>query len=224
MAVKNMDILDELIQKGWNLKDSGKFEHAIDEFNEALRVAPNSTETKTVYVGRGLSYMGIYEYASAIEDFETALKIDPNYTAAIRGLKIAKEKYAQNPVPKKPTPQKEPLNNQADRVSRNYEHIVTNVKKSKYPLMSFSREYFMILYEISLWLILIGSAIGFAGFLGNAAGGYGFHWGFCILGFIIGVLIGLGIIGLSGGVIAVFLRMAEDVEKIKHSQFPQIKI
>ena len=29
MAVKNMDILDELIQKGWNLKDSGKFEQAI---------------------------------------------------------------------------------------------------------------------------------------------------------------------------------------------------
>ena len=102
--------------------------------------------------------------------------------------------------------------------SRRYDHITDNINTSKYPLMSFSREYFMILYEIGLWLILIGSVIGFTAVFGQIGDGEGSTLAWGIFGFLIGIIVGLVIVGLSGGIVAVFLRMAEDIENIKHSQ------
>ena len=83
---------------------------------------------------------------------------------------------------------------------------------SGYPLINFSRKYFMILYELSLWLFLFGSAIGFAVLFDNAMGE---GWG--ILGFIIGIMVGLVFIVVSSGLVAVFLRIGADIEKIKNS-------
>jgi hypothetical protein len=66
-----------------------------------------------------------------------------------------------------------------------------------------------------LWLILIGCAIG--GFItgGNALGGRGFSFGYGLLGLLIGGFVGLVTVILSGGLIANFLNMVDNIETIK---------
>ena len=66
-----------------------------------------------------------------------------------------------------------------------------------------------------LWLILIGCIIG--GFIagGSLLGGRSFNLGYAILGLIIGGIIGFLTIILSGGLIANFLNMVDDINIIK---------
>jgi len=67
--------------------------------------------------------------------------------------------------------------------------------------------------NVLLWLILIGCVIGGFIVFGNVFGGRRFSFGYAILGLIIGSLIGLISIILSGGLIANFLNMVDNVEK-----------
>lgn len=70
--------------------------------------------------------------------------------------------------------------------------------------------------NVLLWLILIACVIG--GFVagGTLLGGWGFSFGYAILGLIVGGLIGLITIILSGGLIANFLNMVDDISSIKY--------
>jgi len=70
--------------------------------------------------------------------------------------------------------------------------------------------------NVLLWLILIGCIIGGFIVFGNVFGGRGFSFGYAVLGLIIGTLIGLIIIILSGGLIANFLNMVDDINEIKY--------
>ena len=62
-----------------------------------------------------------------------------------------------------------------------------------------------------LWLVLIGCAIG------GAIGIYSITWveGYAFLGFLAGGIIGLITVILTGGLIANFLNMVDNIEKIE---------
>ena len=62
-----------------------------------------------------------------------------------------------------------------------------------------------------LWLLLIGFAIG--GLIGGAILG---GPGYAVLGLLIGSLVGLITVVLSGGLIANFLNMVDNIETIKY--------
>jgi len=70
--------------------------------------------------------------------------------------------------------------------------------------------------NVLLWLILIGCIIG--GFIlgGTTLGGRGFSFGYAILGLLIGGFFGLVTIVMSGGLIANFLNMVDDINEIKY--------
>jgi hypothetical protein len=70
--------------------------------------------------------------------------------------------------------------------------------------------------NLLLWLILIACAIG--GFIvgGALLGGWGFSSGYAFLGLLIGGFVGLVTVVLSGGLIANFLNMVDDISTIKY--------
>ena len=88
-----------------------------------------------------------------------------------------------------------------DKQQYHYSPISEN---SGYPLTRFSRKFFYGLFELYLWFTLIGVVIFCTQLLG-------------VLGFFIGIFGGLVSVGILGGIVAIFLRMAEDIEKIKKS-------
>ena len=69
--------------------------------------------------------------------------------------------------------------------------------------------------NVLLWLLLIAFVVG--GFItgGNLLGGWGFSFGYAFLGLIIGIILGLITIILTGGLIANFLNMVDDINIIK---------
>lgn len=69
--------------------EGGDFQDAIVDFNEAVRLNPNSS---AALAGRGLAYYGREQFAQAIHDFTAALKIDPDdlFSHSIRGVSYVK--------------------------------------------------------------------------------------------------------------------------------------
>ncbi len=59
--------------------ERGAFDHAIQDFDQALRLDPNYVEA---YVNRGLSYTYKGKANRAIQDFDQALQLAPNYVEA----------------------------------------------------------------------------------------------------------------------------------------------
>jgi hypothetical protein len=70
--------------------------------------------------------------------------------------------------------------------------------------------------NVLLWLILIGCIIG--GFVagGILLGGWRFHIGYAVLGLVVGGIVGFITVILSGGLIANFLNMVDDISTIKY--------
>jgi hypothetical protein len=81
-------------------------------------------------------------------------------------------------------------------------------------MLEFVARVFRAWMNVLLWLILIGCAIGGAILAGIALGGRGFSAGYAFLGLIVGALIGLITVILSGGLIANFLDMADNIKII----------
>ena len=71
------------INRGNNFLDEEKWDMAIREFDQALRLDPNNA---TAYGGRGDAYGGKGEWDKAIADFETTLRLDPNHPHAKRNI------------------------------------------------------------------------------------------------------------------------------------------
>jgi protein O-mannosyl-transferase len=68
------------------LSGEGKINEAIDHYNEAIRITPDSAE---FYYTRGTAYGKLLgQYRQAIEDFNKAIALKPDYTKAYnnRGL------------------------------------------------------------------------------------------------------------------------------------------
>jgi hypothetical protein len=72
-------------QLGRQLTQQGRYQEALAELSEAIRLAPNSA---TSYNARGFVYYLKRNFSSAIEDLSTAIRLNPNYANAfqIRGL------------------------------------------------------------------------------------------------------------------------------------------
>ena len=83
-------------------------------------------------------------------------------------------------------------------------------------MLDFVARVFRGLINILLWLILIGCIIG--GFVagGMVLGGGDFNFGYAFLGLIAGGLIGFITIILSGGLIANFLNMVDNIQLLKN--------
>jgi hypothetical protein len=72
-------------------------------------------------------------------------------------------------------------------------------------MLNFSAKHFRSFFEISLWINLIGCAI-WGAILGKESG-----IGFAFLGIILGFAVGLLSNVIFGGLIAIFLNVAEDI-------------
>ncbi len=57
----------------------GKYEEAIEDYNEALRLNPQYAET---YYNRGIARQMIGKHREAIGDYDEAIRVNPNYTDA----------------------------------------------------------------------------------------------------------------------------------------------
>jgi len=83
-------------------------------------------------------------------------------------------------------------------------------------MLEFVAKVFRTWMNVLLWLILIVCAVG--GFVagGVLLDGWGFNFGYAVLGLIVGGLVGIITVVLSGGLIANFLKMADDIGAIKY--------
>ena len=83
-------------------------------------------------------------------------------------------------------------------------------------MLKFVAKLFRGLINVFLWLTLFGCIIG--GFItgGKSFGGRFFSFPYAVLGLLIGSFIGLISIILSGGLIANFLNLVDDINVIKH--------
>ena len=79
-------------------------------------------------------------------------------------------------------------------------------------MLNFIARVFRGWMNVLLWLLLIGCAIG--GFVagGILLGGWRFNFGYAFLGLIVGSILGLITVILSGGLIANFLNMVDNIE------------
>jgi uncharacterized integral membrane protein len=76
-------------------------------------------------------------------------------------------------------------------------------------MLNFSAKHFRSVFDISLWLNLIFCAV-WGAILGKES-----SIGFAFLGFILGFVVGLLSNVIFGGLIAVFLNIAEDVKLLR---------
>ena len=81
-------------------------------------------------------------------------------------------------------------------------------------MLDFVARVFRAWMNVLLWLILIGCVVG--GFILGGSIGWGFKFGYAILGLLIGGFFGLVTVILSGGLIANFLNMVDDISTIKY--------
>jgi len=82
-------------------------------------------------------------------------------------------------------------------------------------MLNFVARVFRTWMSFLLWLILIGCIIG--GFiLGGSLGNRGFSIGYAFFGLIVGTFFGFVTIIFSGGIIANFLNMVDNIESVKY--------
>ena len=80
-------------------------------------------------------------------------------------------------------------------------------------MLDFVVRVFRVWMNVLLWLLLIGCAIGGFVVFGIFFGGWGFNAGYAFLGLFLGGFIGLITVILSGGLIANFLNMVDNINK-----------
>jgi len=80
------------------------------------------------------------------------------------------------------------------------------------PLTNLSTKLFGIFFEIILWIILLG------GIIGGGIAGYEmlYSGGGAILGIIVGGIISFLFIILFGGMISLFIKIANNIEALKN--------
>jgi tetratricopeptide (TPR) repeat protein len=63
-----------LVQRGATYREQQKFQEALADFTEALKIKPNDADT---YERRAYVYMQVKEYDKALADYTASLKADP---------------------------------------------------------------------------------------------------------------------------------------------------
>src|SRR5690349_14651477 len=85
-APSSSDTADTHVQRGVALGQEGNLDGAIEEFNAAIRLAPEQVDA---HVNLGLAFEKQGEWDQAIREYEHAIKIQPDHTGAHVGLGVA---------------------------------------------------------------------------------------------------------------------------------------
>ena len=78
-------------KKGLDHGKLEKYQEAIENFNKAIELDPNSV---SFYFARGDVYEILRKYEEAINDYNKAIELDPNCKFAIENLKKLKNFWA----------------------------------------------------------------------------------------------------------------------------------
>ena len=70
---------DEYIKQGVANFKSEKYDQAIKDFSQAIKLDPNNAE---YYYKRGITYGNLNQHHKAIEDFNQAVRLNPKYAEA----------------------------------------------------------------------------------------------------------------------------------------------
>ncbi len=70
---------DEFYCKALDLQKEGKYEEAIEYYDEALELRPGDAH---VWNSKGMSFAGLRKYKEAVECFDRALEIYPEFNHA----------------------------------------------------------------------------------------------------------------------------------------------
>ena len=68
---------------GVQLSDDGRWEEAMAEYDEAIRLDP---QLALAYNNRGVAYKNLGKHQRAIEDFDAAIRLDPQLAMAYNSL------------------------------------------------------------------------------------------------------------------------------------------
>lgn len=81
---------EQHLEVGLELHQQGRFEEAIQDYNEAILLDPQRVEA---FNNRGRAYLNIDQAGKAIEDFDQVLRLDPQLAEAYynRGLAYIKQ-------------------------------------------------------------------------------------------------------------------------------------
>ena len=72
-------ICNGLREPGRDYHDLGLFEEAIQDYDQAIRLNPQSGDS---YYGRGLAYFNLGDYQQAIKENDAVTRLDPRNTEA----------------------------------------------------------------------------------------------------------------------------------------------
>jgi hypothetical protein len=82
-------------------------------------------------------------------------------------------------------------------------------QQNSYPLSNLTANLFRVLFEIILWIILIG------GFVGGGILFYNINSDWKFWGIVLGGIISFVIIILTGGLVSLFIKLVNNTEEIK---------
>ena len=89
---KNYETASVLFYKGFAAYNKGKYEDAIEKYNESIELNSNHAET---YNDRGIAKYELGQYHEAIADYDKAIELKLNYTETYNNRGAAKDKLGQ---------------------------------------------------------------------------------------------------------------------------------
>jgi len=86
LQLKEMQMMEEQRQQPEQQRFDDEQLHAIEYYNEAIRLQTNDAEA---YYNRGLANHKLHQYQCAIEDFNEAIRLKPDYANAYNNRGVA---------------------------------------------------------------------------------------------------------------------------------------
>src|SRR4051812_27837907 len=82
----NYELVHSLNSRGWAYYRKGDYDHAIQDYNEAIQLKPDYA---FAFNNRGLAYSGKRDYDRAIDNYTTAIELKPDYAVALKKRGVA---------------------------------------------------------------------------------------------------------------------------------------
>lgn len=87
--------MDNWYKKGIDLYNRGKYEEAIEAYDQALKI--NSRDVKILF-NKGLVLMVLHKYHEAIEIYDLIIKFEPKHSEAKQKLTLARKKLGRKRI------------------------------------------------------------------------------------------------------------------------------